>query len=372
MRVPKYRFSNSKSRFVKVIKFIDFIGYRIFNKDKNLSISDENFHSIALIQLGHIGDFVLLIPTIVKIRKSFKGKIILCVNPVNEGLAKMMPEIDEVIVNHHPSFYRGNKIPFLNVIKEFRAIKADLIFELRGDLRIIIFLYLFSKYKYLVGFEVGGLGFLLTNILDYPFKEHITKTYEKIFAILKINNSQEINIGKIFTDILQKNQKNQKSIVIAIGAGAPSRDWGDNNFVSLIRLLQQNTNNEISLIGKIESSRLSLFENIEHIDNKLNKTSLIEAFKTIAKAQLFVGLESGMTHVASVMSVNTIAIYSDTTNLEEWKPLQNLGTLDLIKSYVECGGCGLLECQDNICMRKITVEEVFNKISLRLKRLNKK
>lgn len=62
----KYRFSKSKQRIVKFIKFFDNIGYKIKSPKKLNYIP--YFNSIAIIQLGHLGDFLLTLPFLYELK----------------------------------------------------------------------------------------------------------------------------------------------------------------------------------------------------------------------------------------------------------------------------------------------------------------
>jgi len=362
MHKIKYRFSNSKKKFLKILKIIDFIGYSIFNNNKMEEVVLNDLKTITVVQLGHLGDFLLTIIFLKKLKKYFNGKIILAVNYDIYEVANLFiikeKISDEVISIRHRSFNRTIKSNIFQTIKDFKKINSDLIFELRGDIRILPLLKIYSQYKYLLGYKCGGGGFLLTHTIKYPFNQHIIKTYLEFFNFFNIteNDKGTFNLATNYSTI----NKKLDNIVIAIGAGAQSRDWADDNFIELINSIFKTYNNyKIVLVGKVPANRYKIYDKIDNnnLINKLNKTSIKEVFEIIETARLFIGLESGLTHYASLLNIDTIVLFSGASSVNIWKPLGK--RVYLIKSNVDCEGCGLLECKDNKCMKNILVDEVL-------------
>ena len=346
-------------------KIIDFIGYRFFCKNKvdldNLDIS--NFKSICIVQMGHIGDFLLSTQMISEIRKNFNGKLTLAINKNTFELASNLKGIDEVIVLNHPRkiYSRSKDNSLFSAVKSFSKIDADLVLEVRGDINIIPFIRLFSNYKYLIGFDAGGTGFLLDKVLKYPYGEHITKTYDKFLDFFKIAKP-EVRKLDIYFDLKTFNPvKEDKYIVIAVGrTGSRSRDWDIENFIKLINMFLSN-GYIVVLVGKVtpdESKEYEKFDN-KNLINLTNKTTLMELFSVLRDASLFIGLDSGPTHAAAMFGIKTLVLYSGVVDFNVFRPIEAFGNVNIIKMNVECEKCYKINCENNICMKMITPEMVF-------------
>ncbi|MEO1783968.1 glycosyltransferase family 9 protein [Thermodesulfobium sp. 4217-1] len=363
----KIIYLNPNSKMTPIKKFIDFFGYRFFCKNKaNLDNLDmNNFKSICIVQMGHIGDFLLSTPMISEIRENFYGKLIIAINKNTFELASNLKGVDEVIVLEHPRkiYSRSNDNSIHSAIKSFSKIDADIVLEVRGDINIIPFINLFSKYKYLVGFNVGGAGFLLDKALEYPYGKHITETYNMFLEFFKIK-IPEIRKLDSYYDLKTPNPvKEDKYIVIAVGqTGARSKDWEINNFIKLINMFFDK-GYTVVLIGKItpdESKEYNRLGN-KNLINLTNETTLMELFSVLRDTYLFIGLDSGPTHAAAMLGIRTVALYSGVLDFNLFRPIEVFGNVSIIKIDVECEKCYKINCENNICMKMITPEMVFDR-----------
>ncbi|MGC8706221.1 MAG: glycosyltransferase family 9 protein [Desulfurella sp.] len=347
-------------------KLIDSVGYNFFNKNKNLELSVDSIYSICIVQPGHIGDLLLSIPMIDQLRKNFDGHMSLAVTSYTYELAKNLNNIDEIILIEHfrPNYlYNSKKFNIIKPIKTFKNIKSDVIFELRGDINIIIPLFLFSKYRFLVGFDVGGGGFLLDKVLPYPHHKHISETFYSFLEGFGVEKPKLKILDQYLSKSLENTLNIQNYVTIAIGTGHKSKEWDDNNFIKLIDFLK-NENKKIVLLGKIEENRLKKYDNLAHdnVINLLNKTTIIEAISIIKYSDAFVGLDAGLTHAAAMLGVKTVAIYSAVNELNVWQPFNEFSKVEVVRSKLSCENCGLSNCNNNICMRMIKPEVVYQKL----------
>jgi heptosyltransferase-2 len=347
-------------------RIIDTFGYRFFNNNKDdIFIDLKQISSICIVQMGHIGDFLLCTPMICEIRKNFSGKLKLAINKNTIELANNLSDIDEIIVLNHPrSIYsREANNSIFSSVKSFLKIDADIVFEVRGDINIIPFISLFSKYKYLIGFDVGGCGFLLDKVLEYPHGEHITETYNKFLDFFNINIPGVRKLDSYYKLNITNPINNNKYIVISVGnTGASSKDWKRENFLKLIDMLL-NGGYLIVLIGKVTKDESEIYNQIQFKNflNLTNETTLMELFSILKDAELFIGLDSGPTHAAAMLGVKTLVLYSGMVDLKVFRPVNLCNNVSIIKINVPCEKCYKINCENNICMKLISPEMVFNK-----------
>ena len=112
-------------------------------------------------------------------------------------------------------------------------------------------------------------------------------------------------------------------LVFHPGAGSPSKCWPIDSFVQLAQLIISRTNYRVVyLLGPAEQERfspdtLALLSSTGHVMANLDITV---AAALTSRSCAFVGHDSGPTHLASALSVPTIAIFGP-TNPTHWQPL---------------------------------------------------
>lgn len=87
----------------------------------------------------------------------------------------------------------------------------------------------------------------------------------------------------------------------------------------------------------------------------------------MSHADLYLGLDTGTTHMAAAVGIPIVTLYSDHNQPGEWDPLGQGHTV--LMHRVPCQGCRLTECpvEGHPCMTGITVDQVWQAVEPRLK-----
>lgn len=169
------------------------------------------------------------------------------------------------------------------------------------------------------------------------FIKNLSKVAGKVVAgkIKPGNAHQSINL---FSPLLQINQKikfpdvirlpnlpywkpgGKKEIVIHPGSGSIKKVWPIENFLFLIeRLLSENQEVKV-ILGESEGRKeFSVFSNLNGVDVKRN-LSLKEVINELLKGILYIGNDSGISHLSALLGVPTIVIFRE-TDPEIWAPM---------------------------------------------------
>ena len=96
------------------------------------------------------------------------------------------------------------------------------------------------------------------------------------------------------------------------------------------------------------------------------KTSLRELCLLIRRCRIFIGPDSGPTHIAAALGVPAVFLYSGTNDFERWRPLAEAATI--LRHPVPCSPCYLEICnvKGHPCMSEIKPEEVIKKLEVSL------
>lgn len=326
---------------------------------------------ITVVQLSHIGDLVLTLPALKKIKNTSNYEVSLVVSRENYAIAEQIDFLDHVYIADAPYFLRGKKGTYLDFIKQLQAIKTDVLFDVRGDLRNNIFLKFFTRKKIFAGYEVGGAGPLLDVVLPYPFGQHITNLCVPLMNYLNLPTDNLFE----FWDVNELPSKpvdiniNENYFVVHPGTAAQSRKWPLANFVATIRSISQYI--PVYVLGTprdVDAESMTALSNMPNVKIGVGKYSITESIYITKNSIGFLGLDSGFTHIAALSGVKIFVLFAGMADEKVWKPYQiYTEQLTIFSRKPPCSmltGCGKPICVNNICMTEISTFEVIRKIEL--------
>ncbi len=384
------------------IRFIDYyVGipliqfFRPFKRliKKNFS---RNIRKILLIKFFGLGNIVLSSPVFFLLKKFFPYAEIhyLTLKENIEILRCYSDYIDKI------KYIDINNITFstLSLIKDLRNENYDVIIDLDQFSRYSALLtFLINKSKS-IGFKTKDAyrHYLYDIQIPYTGTKHVTEEFVNLLKGLGIdrNKLQEkikllpLKVPKNFRDRVKKFLKKYNLIdktIIGIHPGtsenAPQRQWP--YFKELIEklLLETNYNIVITAGPKEYEKSENLIKNL-----KLNQSfkkrviiskeiSLLELPELIKYFSVYISNDTGPLHIAAAQKVFVIGLYGPNTP-KLYGPYTD-------KCYVfykslPCSPCitnfnnKKTTCKNPICMKKISVNEVFLKILEVLKNKNEK
>ena len=105
-------------------------------------------------------------------------------------------------------------------------------------------------------------------------------------------------------------------VVIHPGSGSPKKNWPIDNFAEVAAQLQRIDRRVTWCLGPAEAERTPL---PKLVGDTLRCKFLVELAGRLATARLYVGNDSGITHLAAALGVPTIAIFGPTDH-DVWGP----------------------------------------------------
>jgi ADP-heptose:LPS heptosyltransferase len=157
---------------------------------------------------------------------------------------------------------------------------------------------------------------------------------------------------------------NVATVAFAPGAKTPVARWPKENYRTLAqRLLSAFPNLRLLVVGGPSDARIAqdLRESLgPRVVSVAGQLSVWQSAEAIRRCSLFVGNDSGPMHLAALMGVRCVAVFSARAHPGIWDPQGN-GHI-IIRKSVACAGCLLSECyhQGMACMTSITTDEVFD------------
>lgn len=295
-----------------------------------LDSNAEDKAEIIVLNFDSLGDNILFSSVIKSLRKSFPhANITLICKKVNIELYTNCSEIDQIRV-------LGEKLsPFsLTIQDHFRKflIYIWLLCKFRGKVSKIIgpsWLLFDSQKEILNNFyqricprKLNTMSDSEWNIINsshqVPRMLGIAKIYGAVYTESKIFNW--LNPPSLHNKIANKNRQ----LIIALGAGHASREYGLTNLLSLINLLEsQGEFKKVFIVGK--SRMISYYNELRKlcgsqafVFNFVDKLDLKDTLNLIEDSELCVSNDSGIAHLASTVHKPVIVICAHAKNMDPW------------------------------------------------------
>jgi ADP-heptose:LPS heptosyltransferase len=365
------------------------------------SISAPRFHKdkveeILVIKCDHVGDFVLSLPALSLLRKGFQdARITLLCGPWNKDLAERTGLFDRVVCIE--IFFELSGLGVLPFDSPSLTALGLPCFDIAIDLRVeqgsqFLLGYVDAKFKaafdsdaYAADRQASYERSSAHYVFPVPFARwngsvnHARHAQVLLTSFVSgiINRFAAYEVGaEVFERVMDGVQSIPVSrrglgpiIGISIRSRAAIRDWPLENYRVLIGNLVAKHDATIVLLGSSDQERggaeLSKGISETHVVSLIGKTSLIELSSVIKQLALFVGHDTGSTHLAGVLGQKTLCLHAGVTLLEAYGPTGP--NVVVLKCFdLDCSPCYLVkrgDCRnDHRCMRAITPERVIDEI----------
>jgi ADP-heptose:LPS heptosyltransferase len=286
--------------------------------------------NILVVRTDKLGDFITALPAIYVLKHyNQQNKIIVCVAPINEELAKNCDFIDEVIVDkaQESIFTLVNKLTSAKIdasITLFSNVRVALAqFLARIPTRIapatkIAQIFYTNRVKQKRS-QVKMAEFEYNLALTQELFENISLEYKK--PLLSFSNSKEV-----YESFCRKNKISRDVLAFHVGFGGSSdANFNTVEYESLIRSLLDQQKYQVLLTfgpdeeelceemkAKLEGERVLFY---------LSRDGLIHFAKLISHLKLFVSTSTGTYHLASLVGTPTMTFFGDSlfASSKRWK-----------------------------------------------------
>ncbi len=333
---------------------------------------------ILLVQLGDIGDLILTTPAIAALRNALPDAHLALLTASHAAAVLEPGAVDEVVSFDKRLFNSSYALLFPSNLAEIWKLR-------RGSYDTVIFLHHFtlklgtvkfwliakaSGAERILGLENGNGWFLTDRIPDEGFgAKHQAQYWLDLVGLLGADSEpQRAQVG--FDDgVLPLPVSMGLRVVIHAGSGGYSlaRRWEPENFAAVADDLIENRGAEIVLVGTPSDNAAEVEAAMKHPAHNLSgKTSLTKLADVIRSADLYIGADSGVMHLAAAVRTPMIAIFGP-SNHEAYGPWSPKGKVVVLRSAPECSPCsyvghgvGLREgCPARTCMRMVTPADVL-------------
>jgi heptosyltransferase III len=297
-------------------------------------------HNILIYRLGSLGDTVIALPCFHLIRKVYpRSKITILTNqPISGKAAPAMAILensrlcDEAIC--YPVGTRSTH-ELAKVRQTIRQIRPQVLINLAAGRGLLKSLrdYLFFRscgIKNIVGTPLRRRELQVQQMNDGEFEPESQRLASRLASLGAINLADQ-RLWELGLTQEEKNRaleflpSNQKNfIAVGVGTKLPAKDWGEENWGKLLSLLaKEMPDTTLILLGSADewerSGKLSQTWPGGHI-NLCGKISPRISAAILEHCGLFIGHDSGPMHLASVVGVPTLGLFSWHNPPGQWFP----------------------------------------------------
>ena len=323
---------------------------------------------ILLIRLSSLGDIVLTTPAIRAVRAHFRDAYIaMLVAKQSAEILRENPYLDEIITFDRRAKDKDTR-EMLRIIRLLRERKFTLAIDLQRKFRTGL-LMAFSGAP-----ERIGKGRFCTVRVQEQGNKHATAHYFDVLHAagipaedqgleLFLSESERFAAAQRFDTAGVSNE--QLKIGFFPGAGWKLREWMPERFAEIGDRLVQHFNANVLIFGGQKEAAL-----VQTVANLMNAEAITFAGNLqirqltacIEKCDLFLTNDTGPMHIAAAVGTPTVSLFGPGNHTR----FQPLGTQhQTIRHDVPCSPCKQFtnKCKDNICMKGIAVDEVWQSIS---------
>jgi ADP-heptose:LPS heptosyltransferase len=298
---------------------------------------------ILVIMLTHLGDCLLARPLLESILGRYpKVDLVLKpgMNPLFESLANEHPDMNLIEFS----------CPWVGSCGWAIGLKkwAELVIRLRRtryDLAIVTHAHMFSSITarlaslYSIGITDGTERVLDQEIDQSKIEGHVVGRFCELAKSLSVEKPSEVRVSRLSTDgtveqaiaerirSWRRAKCSPSAVLVCVhpGAGGVAKRWPVRNFAEAVNSL-----NEVQDVGVVllagSSEKLTAMDFRKALKpgiplfDLVGQTSLSEMVGAVQAIDVYLGNDSGATHLSAAAGAKTIALFGPASNVEKWQP----------------------------------------------------
>ncbi len=338
-------------------------------------IKSDNIKKILLIRFGSLGDVVLTLPVISTVRRSFPDAYIaMLVGEKSADIVSADDRLDEVIVIQREKKGLKGLSETFRIEKFIREKHFDVSIDMQRKFRSSLIAYS-AGVKYRIGYH-QPFGFLCNyKVPDRENKHSVERNLDLLIplGIKDYDCIPEMVLSKEdkdFADNYWQLHNLSDSIVFGIfpGAGWRPRCWMPERFAEICDRASAKYNTKTIIFSGPDESDIAnnVAQNMKTKPIIMNdKVTLRQLGAMIEKCDLMLSNDTGPMHISVAVDTPTIALFGP-GNYKKFQPIGERHSM--VRKDVPCSPCKQFtnKCKDNICMKLITVDDVWRVVDQHL------
>jgi lipopolysaccharide heptosyltransferase II len=328
---------------------------------------------VLVVRLRSIGDTVLCTPSLIALKRFLseaRVDILLedWVAPILDGFES----VDTVLTVTPSAASR------FAVAKNIRKRKYDVVLNLHGGTTATFFVAT-SGSRHRVGYRNYQYSFLYNHLLSSPsdfWKRDATHSAEQQLALLGFIDVPvedrpksrlavtESSMASLEAKLSVQFSLDQPFAIIHPLAASITKEWQLDKYARTAEFLSDKGLAVTAVGTSHDSAVLDELQSLSQVPiHQLTNLTLPELTAYASKANLFVGNDSGVAHIAAAVKTPSVVVFGS-SNRDHWSPWTD-GPNEVVYEKFACQPCPGRECKefgDPKCILTIPVENVFDAI----------
>jgi lipopolysaccharide heptosyltransferase II len=349
----------------------------------------ESIRSILVVKLDHVGDVLVTVPAMRRLRELFpEARITAVVGSWARPLVEHEPGIDEVLTYDFfaASSARGGRDLTDQDARAFRGLLEGRTFDLAIDLRRESDTRPFLRWSgatYTVGYANRHECDWLSLAIPWddvrpvqPPRRHVALDALRLVEMVSHAANADLCPGVPISGqdkekadwILSQRLPANVQLLVGLhpGAGRPIKCWPAERFAHLADRMIEQLGATVILFGTAEDERavnrfLHQVRRSDRVVSLVSELSLSHFMAILERLDFFVGNDSGPTHLAAAAGIPTLGVYAGTIDAAQWAPLGPKAAV--IQKKMRCSPCFLAkkpDCPYDIaCLGDLSVNDVW-------------
>lgn len=285
------------------------------------------------IRFARIGDVVLLLPALARLKLAFEGaRLTLVTGSPCAPVARLCPYIDEVISVDRLRMRDGPKSQALRemfqLVRGLRSQRFDLAVDFHSFRETNLLAWL-SGARHRLGMKRSDRAYLSLCFNLPPVLEdkslHVAEMFQAVAAGIPGVAGTLPPDSPVIRVPSPKTRGSKRSAVFYVGASVPERRWPASRFAELARFIVKAGDVTVTILSGTSESELAIATQIETeagIGGRLRcltRLGIQDLVTEIDTADLLVSNDSGPMHIGAELGVPTVGIFSSSLP-EHYRP----------------------------------------------------
>lgn len=329
---------------------------------------------VLVVRLRSIGDAVLSTPSLIALRNFLPDAQIDIL--LEDWVAPVLKDFDAV--DNIISFKKGDLKSRLQAARQIRSSKYDVAFNLHGGTTATFFVRA-SGAKHRVGNANYQYSFLynhrLSSAADFWQKEnpHSAEQQLALLGFAGVPVSDKLKSRLTVTD-KASNFVEKKLSAFGIPDSAfallhpvaafETKQWATENFARTAEFLHEKNLQIVAVATKKEREILETLQKLSRVPITIfDDLALPEITALASKANIFVGNDSGIAHIAAAVGTPSVVIFGS-SNRNHWRPWTDAPNEIVYKEFScqPCAGYFCKEFDEPKCILSVETGSVFEAI----------
>lgn len=317
---------------------------------------------ILVIRPGGMGDMIILLPVIKALRERFPDAIIdIVCEKRNLDILKIGGLEESAIA------YDSNPLLFL---RRLRRRKYDVVVDTEQFHHFSAVFALISRAPVRIGFKINPRrNPLYTHLVNYALDEPESEQFMKLLEPLDIKGAGYNLEGAFSSANIQIPPLSGPFAVVHPGGSTIYKLWETGKFIELVKSLHELHGLSVVFVGGRNDRKVTnrILDGVKQAGCRTvsytGKLSIAMTAGVMRQAELFIGSDSGLAHLATGLGLPTVVLFGPSDHLK-W------GVADarhaVVRRNLSCSPCFIFgyhkPCRTIACMRQISVKDVLEAV----------